>query len=66
LHATSLRKGQLFSKQATAQMPIFLTLFKLYGGFLMSNSQKAKAKNSKKKSNYLVHNVLSVAIFAHF
>jgi hypothetical protein len=31
-------------------IPIFLTLFKLYGGFLIPNSQKAKAKNSKKKS----------------
>jgi hypothetical protein len=50
LHATSIREGQLFSKQAAAQMPIFLTLFKLYGGFLIPNSQKAKAKNSKKKS----------------
>jgi hypothetical protein len=31
-------------------IPIFLTLFKLYGGFLILNSRNTKTKNNKKKS----------------
>jgi hypothetical protein len=31
-------------------IPIFLTLFKLYGGFLIPNSRNTKTKNNKKKS----------------
>jgi hypothetical protein len=33
-------------------IPIFLTLFKLYGG-VNTNSRKAKSKNNKKKTNLL-------------
>jgi hypothetical protein len=33
-------------------IPIFLTLFKLYGG-INTNSQKTKLKNNKKKTDLL-------------
>ena len=33
-------------------IPIFLTLFKLYGEFLIPNSQETKSKNNKTKNGF--------------
>jgi hypothetical protein len=40
-------------------IPIFLTLFKLYGG-INTNSRKTKSKNNKKKMFYLEHTVIAI------
>jgi hypothetical protein len=39
--------------RATAQMPIFLTLFKLYGAKFKTNNRKTKSTNDKKKNGFI-------------